>query len=389
MIKIVIGVNDLATTHPDLAKEAYGWDPTTVIAGTSKKLQWKCKNNHVWFQTGHHRSRDVGCPFCRNIRVWPGFNDLATTHPDLVKEAYGWDPTTVMAGTHKKLKWKCKLNHIWEVTGKSRISGNAKGSSCPYCLNLKVWPGFNDLATTHPEIAKEANGWDPKLVVAGSEKKLGWKCKNEHTWNSQIDSRAKYNRGCPYCSNLKVWPGFNDLATTHPDLAKEAYGWDPRKQTAGTNKKVKWKCSQGHIWQSSSHSRLTAWKNSANKNSGTSGCPTCSFSGFDPNKSGYLYFLIQPKWELYQVGITNFPKDRLRNHKKNGFTLIELRGPMDGHTAKELERTILTFLKSQKADLSPEHVVGRFDGHTESWTIDSYKVNNLKELIDKASEAGF
>jgi hypothetical protein len=34
-------------------------------------------------------------------------------------------------------------------------------------------------------------------------------------------------------------------------------------------------------------------------------------------------------------------------------------------------------------------VVGKFDGYTESWTIDSYKVNNLKELIDKASEAGF
>jgi len=29
------------------------------------------------------------------------------------------------------------------------------------------------------------------------------------------------------------------------------------------------------------------------------------------------------------------------------------------------------------------------DGYTESWTIDSYKVNNLKELIDQASEAGF
>ena len=50
---------------------------------------------------------------------------------------------------------------------------------------------------------------------------------------------------------------------------------------------------------------------------------------------------------------------------------------------------MLRYLKSQKADLSPEHVAGKFDGYSESWTIDSYKVNNLKELIDKASEAGF
>jgi hypothetical protein len=62
---------------------------------------------------------------------------------------------------------------------------------------------------------------------------------------------------------------------------------------------------------------------------------------------------------------------------------------MDGHVAKELETALLKFLKSQKADLSPEHIAGRFDGYSESWTIDSFKVNNLKELIDKASEAGF
>ena len=119
------------------------------------------------------------------------------------------------------------------------------------------------------------------------------------------------------------------------------------------------------------------------------GCPTCSKFGFDPNQNGYLYFLIHPKWEIFQIGITNFPEDRLKTHLKTGFELLELRGPIDGHTAQELETAMLRFLKSQKADLSPDHVAGKFDGYSESWTMDSYKVNNLKELIDKASEAGF
>ena len=76
-------------------------------------------------------------------------------------------------------------------------------------------------------------------------------------------------------------------------------------------------------------------------------------------------------------------------HKANGFEPLEIRGPINGHNAKELETAILRFLKSQNAELSPEHIAGKFDGYSESWTIDSYKVNNLKELIDKASEAGF
>ena len=99
--------------------------------------------------------------------------------------------------------------------------------------------------------------------------------------------------------------------------------------------------------------------------------------------------MIQPIWELYQIGITNDFKERFKRHKKNGFELLELRGPMDGQNALELEASLLKFLKSQEAELSPEHVLGKFDGYTESWTIDSYNVNNLKELIDKASEAGF
>ncbi len=32
--------------------------------------------------------------------------------------------------------------------------------------------GVNDLATLHPEIAAEADGWDPKTITPGSNKKM-------------------------------------------------------------------------------------------------------------------------------------------------------------------------------------------------------------------------
>jgi uncharacterized Zn-finger protein len=436
--KVLSGYNDLATTHPELAKEANGWDPTSVIAGTPKKLEWKCKNNHIWSANGQNRSRGAGCPYCNNKYVKKNYNDLATTHPHLAKEANGWDPTTVFAGTHKSLEWKCSKGHIWKAKSISRFNGNncpycsgrypfvgetdlatthphlvneaygwdpttisagtqkslewkcskghiwkarplrrIAGDGCSVCSNHQALIGYNDLATTHPEIAKQAYGWDPTTVIAGTRKKLEWKCESGHIWITTGDARTS-GRNCIYCSHQKVLAGFNDLATTHPDLAKEAYGWDPRKVIAGTHKKLEWKCEEGHIWKAESKSRTYG-----------RGCPTCSSTGFDPNKNGYLYFLIQPNWEIFQIGITNVPEARLSRHKSNGFELLELRGPMDGHTARELETALLKYLKNQKADLSPDHVAGKFDGYSESWTIDSYKVNNLKELIDKASEAGF
>ena len=79
----------------------------------------------------------------------------------------------------------------------------------------------------------------------------------------------------------------------------------------------------------------------------------------------------------------------MKKHNRNGFELIELRGPMEGYAAQELERALLKFLKSQKADLSPEHIAGKFDGYSESWTIDSFQINTLKELIDRTREAGY
>jgi len=367
------GVNDLATTHPELAKEAHGWDATTVFSGSNKLVEWKCQKGHIWKTSGNDRVNGNTCGVCSNRVLLKGVNDLATTHPKLAKEAHGWDPTENIAGTNKKLKWRCSNNHIWIAQGNARI----RGSGCPVCTNRKIVKGDNDLASTHPELAKEAHGWDPTTVVAGTKKKLEWKCQKGHVWQGTGDKRV-IGGGCPVCTNRKIVKGDNDLASTHPELAKEAHGWDPTTVVAGTAKKMKWKCEQGHEWITSGHDRISG-----------RGCPSCSKSGFDPNLSGYIYFLIQPNWEIYQIGITNNPEDRIVRHKRNGFDLLELRGPMEGQTAQELETAILRYLKSQKADLSPEHIAGKFDGYSESWTIDSYKVNNLKELIDKASEAGF
>ena len=97
----------LSETHPDLAKEAHGWDPKTVVAGTAKKLDWKCQFGHLYKSSGSNRKQGQGCPYCSKRKVLSGFNDMATTHPELAKEAHGWDPKTLLAGTSKILTWKC------------------------------------------------------------------------------------------------------------------------------------------------------------------------------------------------------------------------------------------------------------------------------------------
>jgi hypothetical protein len=77
-MSLIVGKNDIATTHPNLAKEAEGWDPTTVSAGSDKKREWKCQKNHIWKAVIKSRTRGSDCPYCSNTKILIGFNDLVT-----------------------------------------------------------------------------------------------------------------------------------------------------------------------------------------------------------------------------------------------------------------------------------------------------------------------
>ena len=136
MRKIIIGQNDLYSSFSEIAKEADGWDPLRVTSSSGKKMPWKCKKGHQWIAVISARTnQSQGCPVCTNRKVWVGFNDLKTKFPELAAEADGWDPSTVLAGTHKKMSWKCKKGHTWEVSIINRSYGK---SGCPYCSNKKA-----------------------------------------------------------------------------------------------------------------------------------------------------------------------------------------------------------------------------------------------------------
>jgi hypothetical protein len=309
-----------------------------------------------------------------NKIVKAGFNDLATTHPDLAKQADGWDPTTVTAGMAKKLNWICEEGHKWQATLNNRSTSvnDLEETLCPICTGKKLLSGFNDLATTHPEIAKQAVGWDPSKVSAGSHEKLKWICDKGHEFLSLVGNRTHRNDYCPYCSNSLVLSGFNDLATTHPEIAKQAVGWDPTKYLGGTAKKLKWKCEEGHEWLASANGRTQG-----------NGCPKCAKYGFNPGNDGWLYFLRHPQWELLQIGITNNPDVRIKKHKSKGWELVEIRGPMDGQLTRDWETSILQMLTNNGAKLAPDNVAGKFDGYTESWVAKSFPTKSLRELMDK------
>jgi hypothetical protein len=270
MARLVVGVNDLATTHPELAAELVDQTLATQLnAGSNKKVDWCCKaHGHLWAAVvGNRALKGSGCSVCSGRTVLAGFNDLATLRPDLAAELVDQTLATQLSpGTHRKVQWWCNAEgHVWTAVVKSR----AGGRGCPTCTNRVVLPGFNDLATLRPDLAAELV--DQTLATQlgiGSNKKAEWRCKaHGHVWVTTVNGRVSAGRGCPYCAGQLVLPGFNDLATLRPDLAAELVDQTLATQlSSSSNKKAEWRCKAAtHVWITTVNGR-----------SAGNGCPYCA-----------------------------------------------------------------------------------------------------------------
>ncbi len=315
--RVLAGYNDLATTDSAIAMQ---WDfeknidlsPKDFTRGSNTKVWWKCEKGHEWQASPCARSRGEGCPYCSNKKVLVGYNDLATTDPEIAKQ---WDyekngdltPKDFVRGSAKMVWWRCEKGHEWQA----RLFWRTKmGNGCPYCCNQKILTGYNDLATIAPELVQE---WDfdkndktPYEVAPSTTKKFWWKCEKGHSYYAAIVEKRK-GKGCPYCSGRKVLVGYNDLTTINPNLASE-WNYDrngnlkPTEVTGVSGKNVWWKCKKGHEWQATIASR--AYGN---------GCPKCASENQTSLPEKIVYYYISKAFD-----------DVLENYKPSWLKPMEL-----------------------------------------------------------------
>ena len=212
--QIVVGENDLATTHPEIAAQ---WHPTRnapatpqeIFAGSHFKVWWICEQGHEYQSLVHSRAVGKnGCPVCAGKQILQGENDLSASFPNIAAQ---WHPTKngdlrpgeVTPFSNRRVWWQCEKGHEYRAVIASRVK---QAAGCPYCTNRKVLAGFNDLATIHPEIAAqwhpELNGLlTPQMVTPGSSQKVWWQCSLGHVWKAVVFSRTGSKpTDCPVCA---------------------------------------------------------------------------------------------------------------------------------------------------------------------------------------------
>lgn len=267
----------LKDLYPELAAQVVDQSLlATLSKGSNSSILWRCNDfpDHIWEARVYNRTNaknKTGCPICNGKMILPGFNDVATTHPEAAKFLADQSLITKYAAkSNASLKMRCQTDpsHLWTAP-LARISTGTGG--CPYCSGRRAIPGKTDLATTHPKLALElADQSLATTLKAGTPTNVDWVCTRDssHIYPASPYTRTKTLAGCTYCSGRRVIVGQTDIATTHPQIAATLQ--DPslgQKYSQGSDANVTWTCPVHplHIWNTTIHNRI-------NKSS----CPFCS-----------------------------------------------------------------------------------------------------------------
>ncbi len=314
---VVIGINDLTTTHPEIAKEWHpiknnNLTPQNITAGSNKRIWWKCiMCGHEWQTSVYHRSINAsGCPKCRHSKRKNSAkqDSLNITHPKIAKDWHiskngKLKPGMFTKGSRYKAWWKC---HICGKESQKEIKLYNGCTNCKKNERLSI----KNLAIEKPNLIKEwnynkNNNLKPENCATASNKRVWWKCsKCGYEWEAKIGNRSILDRGCPLCANKKVITGINDLTTTHPEIAKEWHptknaNLTPEKVTHGTSKKVWWICPQGHEYQATISHRT--------QDNGTN-CPICNSGKQTSFAEQAVYYYVK---KLYPDAINRYMADFL------------------------------------------------------------------------------
>lgn len=249
----------ILAVNPELAEEFSEANDVTadfVNYNTERKVYWTCPTcgGDYLYPVNERKIGDNSCPYCNHIRLKTGINDLTITNPELAKE---WAPSNTKQANEVG-EWQSYVGYwlcpdcgtVYPCEVRDRSVGD---DSCPVCANKQVKKGFNDLATLDPELAD--------MLSPNCERKADEilrTCSYEALWvcpecageyRRPVKTKTHDNSDCPYCNGRKVLTGYNDLATTNPELVAQYSSLNERPATMvrkDWNFYVYWECPKCH-----------------------------------------------------------------------------------------------------------------------------------------------
>lgn len=302
-----------------LAEERGGKCLSEEYVSQTRKLKWQCSDGHTWEAVPNSIKQGSWCPYC-NINYGEEIvrkyfetifdDEFYRVKPNWLNglELDGYSEKLKIAFEHQGIQHYKHVERFHKNNSDFRKQQNRdkiKRELCiqngvilieiphvPVITSLDVLPEFlqkaflkNNIIVNKnisdikidlkfiygqsqidylKNIAHKHNGYLLSDCYLGDRHKLTWKCKEGHMWKSSPNS-IKQGTWCPFCYG-NVRKDISDIQL----LAKQKGITLLSDEYLGTNTKLKWQCSRGHIWKASPRQI----KNST-------GCPKCIGKGLN------------------------------------------------------------------------------------------------------------
>ena len=276
---VTVGINDLATTHPEIAAEWHPTlngtlKPTDVSSSVRRKVWWQCSKGHEWEAVVYSRKQS-GCPYCSGEmktsfpeqaiffyfqRITTAYNryqinsrtEIDIYLPDF-KVGIEYDGAYFHKGNLSEVREKRKTETLSKmgislIRVKEVDSPESKVSDVNiiYCNKYHT---STELKNIIEQIFKVVGTIINRTLI--------------------VDVDINRDRSKIYAQYIESEKS-SSLLNTNPILSAQWHPYKNEKLTplmvsAKSNKKVWWKCEKGHEWQAVISSRTNRHN-----------CPYCS-----------------------------------------------------------------------------------------------------------------
>jgi len=112
----------------ELAQRRGGICLSKEYVNDSTKLEWQCKENHIWKTAPSNIKQNHWCPYCA------GVVKLTIQEMEEIAESRGGKClSSNYINYSTNLTWQCDKEHEWDATPKKK----KKGTWCPICARIK------------------------------------------------------------------------------------------------------------------------------------------------------------------------------------------------------------------------------------------------------------
>lgn len=176
-----------------IAEERGGKCLSTEYVSDRKKLQFVCKEGHIWSTTAKQIKKGAWCHICGG-----GYLKDLSDLKEIARDKGGECLSKAYNGTVSKLRFRCEHGHEWDASATSIRSG----SWCPHCVGR--YKGGSDVY----RIAKSKGGECLSGEYKNARTPMKFRCRVGHEWFAR-PTNIRSGTWCSKCNRGRRHASYN------------------------------------------------------------------------------------------------------------------------------------------------------------------------------------